>query len=107
MGRIVYANLAWERLAAKHLKAMRGSTCAFMQGKLTDRRATTDLNKRIRLGEFSETVLVNYSGSDKAFWNHLVIAPKIFGGQYHLGILRVFGKPFQLLEAEVRMFMVP
>jgi hypothetical protein len=77
-----------------------------MQGKLTDKRATADLNKRIRLGEFSETVLINYSGSDKAFWNHLAIAPKIFGGQYHLGILKVLGKPFQLLEAEVSMFIV-
>jgi hypothetical protein len=77
-----------------------------MQGKLTDKRATVDLNKRIKLGEFSETVLINYSGKRRAFWNHLIVAPRIFAGQYHLGILNVFGKIFDVLEEKVRSLFI-
>ncbi|NEP78769.1 MAG: PAS domain S-box protein [Okeania sp. SIO3B3] len=80
---IIYVNPSFNRITGYKTEEVIGKNCRFLQGKLTNQLAISNLRNAILHGEECHVILQNVRKDGTYFWNELFLAP-VYNSQKHL-----------------------
>lgn len=78
---IIYANKAFSRLTGYDKEDIIGQNCRIMQGRDTDKHATSSINLAIKNRQAIETTLLNYRKNGTSFYNQVILTPVNIDGK--------------------------